>query len=168
MKLKVYLETTIPSYLTAWPSSNVIRRAHQELTRQWWDTRRQDFELFVSQVLITECGSGDAIAAAERLKVLSGLQLLAQTTDATRLAVELINEVPLPSRASVDAVHIAIATIHRMDYLLTWNCTHIANAAFRDRIETICSRFGYRTPIICTPEELLSCGSDEDEESDNG
>ncbi len=156
MKPRVYLETTIPSYLTAWPSRDLIRTAHQQITRDWWDRRRAEFELYISQVVLRECQSGDATAAAERLKILQDLPLLEQTEEATRLAQALVDRVPLPERAAVDALHVAIAAVHGVDYLLTWNCTHIANATLRDPIESVCRENGYEPPAICTPDELLA------------
>jgi hypothetical protein len=156
MKPRVYLETTIPSYLTAWPSRDLVRAAHQQITRDWWDKRRAVFELFISQVVLRECQAGDATAAAERLKILQDLPLLEQTEEATRLAQALVDRVPLPERAAVDALHVAIAAVHGVDYLLTWNCTHIANATLRDPIESVCRENGYEPPAICTPDELLA------------
>jgi hypothetical protein len=155
MKPRIYLETTIPSYLTAWPSRDLVRAAHQQLTSEWWQRRRVEFELFVSQVVMRECQGGDPIAAAERLGVLRDLPLLEQTEQATDLALELLKRVPLPERATVDALHIAIATVHGVDFLLIWNCAHIANAALRDQIELVCRDAGCEPPTICTPEELL-------------
>jgi len=156
MKPRVYLETTIPSYLTAWPSRDLVRAAHQQITRDWWDRRREEFELYISQVVLRECQAGDATAAAERLKILQDLPLLEQTEEATRLAQALVDRVPLPERAAVDALHVAIATVHGVDYLLTWNCTHIANATLRDPIESVCRANAYEPPAICTPDELLA------------
>src|SRR5436309_1658461 len=156
MKPRVYLETTIPSYLTAWSSRDLVRAAHQQITREWWDQRREQFDLFISQVVLRESAAGDPSAASERLKAIRDLPLLEQTDQATALAQALLLEVPLPKRAAVDALHIAIATVHGMDYLLTWNCTHIANAALRDQIDSVCRASGYEPPAICTPEELLS------------
>jgi hypothetical protein len=155
MKPRVYLETTIPSYLTAWPSRDLVRAAHQQITRDWWDKRRAEFELFLSQIVLRECEAGDAAAAAERLKVLQDLPLLEQTEAATQLAQALVDRVPMPERAAVDALHIAIASVHGMDYLLTWNCTHIANATLRESIGSVCRENGYEPPAICTPDELL-------------
>ena len=156
MKPRVYLETTIPSYLTAWPSRDLVRAAHQQITRDWWDRRRAEFELYISQVVLRECQAGDATAAAERLKILQDLPLLEQTEEATRLAQALVDRVPLPERAAVDGLHVAIAAVHGMEYLLTWNCTHIANATLRDPIESVCRENGYEPPAICTPDELLA------------
>ena len=156
MKPRVYLETTIPSYLRAWPSRDLVRAAHQQITREWWHQRRTQFEVFISQVVLRECQAGDPTAAADRLEVLQELSLLEQTDEATKLAQGLVEQVPLPDRAAVDALHIAIASVHGMDYLLTWNCTHIANATLRDPIESVCRAGGFEPPTICTPEELLS------------
>jgi predicted nucleic acid-binding protein len=160
MKPRVYLETTIPSYLTAWPSRDLVRAAHQQITREWWEQRRSQFELYISQAVLRECQAGDPTAAAERLEALQELPLLEQTEEATQLAQALVAQVPLRDRAAVDAVHIALAAVHGMDYLLTWNCTHIANAALRDPIESICRARGYEPPAICTPEELLAATGD--------
>jgi hypothetical protein len=155
MKPKAYLETTIPSYLTARPSRDLVRAAHQQTTREWWEQRRTEFDLFVSQVVVRECQGGDTDAAAKRLDVIQGLPLLEQTVEAVTLAQALLDAVPLPNQAVVDALHIAISAVHGMDYLLTWNCTHIANASLRFSIESVCREHGYEPPVICTPEELL-------------
>jgi hypothetical protein len=134
----------------------LVRAAHQQITREWWEKRREQFEVFISQVVLRECQAGDPTAASQRLEVLQNLPLLEQTEEATRLAQALLERVPLPDRAAVDALHIAVAAVHGMDYLLTWNCTHIANATLRDPIEAVCRASGYEPPAICTPEELLS------------
>ena len=138
----------------------MVRAAHQQITHDWWEKRRLQFELYISQVVLRECQAGDASAAAERLKVLQDLPLLEQTEEATRLAQALVERVPLPERAAVDALHVAIAAVHGMDYLLTWNCTHIANATLRGPIESVCRANGYEPPAICTPDELLAEGGD--------
>ena len=116
---------------------------------------RQDFELFASQAVLEEARAGDPAAAAARLHALSEVQLLEATEQALFLALRLMDEVPLPRRAAVDAAHIATAAVHGMDYLLTWNCRHIANAVLRPDIEDICRVAGFEPPVICTPEELL-------------
>jgi hypothetical protein len=155
MKPRVYIETTIPSYLTAWPSRDLIRAAQQQVTREWWD-RRDAFDLFVSPLVFIECEAGDAAAAAERLAVLAGIPLLDQTPAVSALAEALAREVPIPPRAQADAVHIATAAVHGMQYLLTWNCTHIANATLRPQIEATCRAAGCEPPLICTPQELAA------------
>ncbi len=157
MKPKVYIETTIPSYLTGWPSRDLIRAAHQQLTREWWN-RRAAFDLYVSRLVHTECLAGDPDAAAERMNALAGLPLLDEVDAVITLAENLIEGVPLPTKAAADAVHIAFSAVHRMSYLLTWNCKHIANATLRSRVEAICRAAGYEPPLICTPHELRILG----------
>jgi predicted nucleic acid-binding protein len=153
MKPRVYVKTTIPGYLTAWPSRDLVRAAQQQVTREWWD-RRAAFDLFVSPQVLIECEAGDPTAAAARVAALDGLPLLDQTPDVAALTENLVREVPIPPRAAADAVHIATAAVHGMQYLLTWNCTHIANAALRARIEATCRAAGFEPPLICTPQEL--------------
>ena len=157
MKPTVYVETTIPSYLTAWPSRDVVRAGEQQVTRDWW-ARRTEFELRVSSLVLLECGAGDADAAALRLAALDGVPVLAQTGEAETLADRLLREVPLPAKAAADALHIAVAAVNGVAYLLTWNCTHIANATLRPRIEAICRQSGYEPPVICSPKELFGPG----------
>ena len=155
MKLKVYLETTIVSYLTARPSRDLITAAHQQITQQWWQTQRARFDLFVAPPVMQEAQAGDPDAAARRIAALHGIPLLTLSEEAAGLAQALIQPGPLPTKAVVDALHIAIAAVNGMHYLLTWNCTHIANAAIRSDIEDVCRARGYEPPVICTPEELL-------------
>jgi hypothetical protein len=155
MKPKVYLETTIVSYLTARPSRDLITAAHQHITQQWWHTQRTRFDLFVAPPVMQEAQAGDPEAAARRLAALQGMPLLTLSEEATDLAQALIAPGPLPTNAVVDALHIAIAAVNGMHYRLTWNCTHIANAAIRSDIEDVCRAHGYEPPVLCTPEELL-------------
>jgi hypothetical protein len=160
MKPSVYLETTIVSYLTAWPSRDLVIAASQQTTRQWWSDRKDDFEVYVSQTVVEEASGGDPEAAQRRLEVLKGIPHLATTAEVSLLAKAILQDVPLPSRAHTDALHIALAAVHGMNYLVTWNCAHIANATLRLRIEAVCRAAGYEPPIICTPQELLE---DDDE-----
>jgi hypothetical protein len=155
MPPKVYVETSVVSYLSSRPSRDLVLAAHQQITRQWWETRRQAFDLHVSQAVIDEAGGGDEEAAGRRLQALEGVPLLDITDEVAALAEDLIHSGPLPPKAAVDAVHIATAVVGRMDYLLTWNCKHIANAAMRNKIEQVCRSRGYEPVVICTPEELL-------------
>ena len=155
MKPTVYIETTIPSYLTAWPSRDLVRAAHQQLTREWW-AKRGGFDLYSSRLVVQECQAGDAQAAADRLTALAGLPLLEQTAEAGELAEALVHGVLLPDKAAADALHIAIAAVHGMQYLLTWNCTHIANVVLRSGIEKVCRAAGYDPPLISTPPELTT------------
>jgi hypothetical protein len=155
MRPKIYLETTIPSYLTAWPSRDLIRAAHQQITLEWWKFRRADFDLHVSEFVLLEVGKGDPVAAAERLESLKDIPVLDASSEAQKLTAELIRRVPLPPKAALDASHIGIAVVSGMDFLLTWNCSHIANASLRSRIDDICREMGYSPITICTPIELL-------------
>lgn len=160
MRQSVYVETTVPSYLTARPSRDVVRAGEQQVTRDWW-ARRSKYELRVSSLVLLECGAGDPDAAALRLAALDGVPVLAQIPEAEELAAALLRDAPLPARASADALHIAVAAVHGVSFLVTWNCRHIANASLRPRIEAVCRRSGYEPPVICTPRELLG----EEEES---
>ncbi len=155
MKPSVYLETTIIGTLAAWPSRDLIAAANQQTTHAWWQQQRHSYDLYVSDFVITECAAGDPVAAQEREVFLRDIPQLDVTEDVEALAEQLLTRVPLPSKAALDASHIAVATVHGMDYLLTWNCTHIANAALRHRIDSICRSLGYETPVICTPQELM-------------
>ena len=154
MSARVYIETTVISYLTAWPSGDLIRAAHQKITSDWWTEKRASFELFVSQAMLEEASAGDPVAAADRLTRLEGIPLLQTTDDVRALAIELGTELKLPDRAKTDALHIALSAVHGMDYLLTWNCKHIANVVLRPKIESVCRAAGFEPALICTPEEL--------------
>ena len=154
MRPKVYLETTVPSYLMASPSRDLVIAAHQQITQSWWASFRPKFDVFVSQLVLEETSQGDPGAAARRLAVLEGIPLLAITIPITEFAEEVRVVLRLPSRAAADALHVAVAVVHRVQYLLTWNCAHIANASLRKRIESLARAAGYEPPVICTPEEL--------------
>jgi len=154
MKQKAYVETSMVSYLTAHPSEDLVRAAHQQVTREWW-AGRQAFDIYVLQFVLDEASKGDPEAAALRLATLEQIAILDVTDDATVLAEELIAGGGLPQQARVDAFHVAVATVHGMDYLLSWNCKHIANATLRSRIEAICRAAGYEPPVICMPLELV-------------
>jgi predicted nucleic acid-binding protein len=151
----VYLETTIISYPTGRGSPDPIVTAHQQVTRDWWARRRAEFECCVSQVVIDEASAGDPAEVQKRLTTIGVLSLLEVTEDAMALAQAVLNAGAMPSRAVRDAAHLAVAAVHGIDYLLTWNCRHLANAQITRRISLVCERFGVRTPIICTPEELM-------------
>lgn len=160
MASSVYIETTIPSYLTAWRSPELSMAAKQQLTRQSWDDRRHYFDLFISDAVLLEAAAGDADAARRRLEVLDGIPVLDPLPEADEIVVTLIDRLALPNRALVDAAHIAICIVHGIDYLLTWNCTHIANATFQPIIHSVCDDFGFSTPVLCTPDQLM--GNDND------
>ena len=154
MRPKVYLETTIISYLTARPSRDLVTAAYQQITQDWWLDTRPHFDLFVSQLVHQEAGGGDVEAAEKRLKTLHGIPLLPTSEEALALAQSIMREELVPQRVAEDAAHIAIATTNGVDYLMTWNLKHIANAVTRSKIEALCRAEGYEPPVICTPEEL--------------
>lgn len=151
----IYIETSILGYLTARPSRNLVLVANAEVTREWWDTRRSAFELYTSQAVLKEVAKGDAEMASRRLELLRDFPLLDLNQSVLDLAEQFLGRSNLPAKADVDAVHIAAATIHGMDYLLTWNCKHIANAQIQGKLAEISLDFGYELPILCTPYELL-------------
>lgn len=159
MRPTVYIETSIISYLVAFPSRDLVTAAHQQITHSWWKIRRSEFEIFASQIVLDEAAAGDPQMARMRLELLADVPFLDVTTEVEDLAAKLIKRLPLPPRAGADALHIALAAHHRVDYLLTWNCAHIANAILRPKIEKICIEQGYSAPVLCTPEELAG-GSD--------
>lgn len=152
---RVYLETTIPSYLTAWPSRDLLVAAHQQVTREWWKVRRSEFELYVSGLVIEEAGAGDEEAAAQRLEILEEIPLLELSEEVVSCAGEFVRRKVIPENKGEDALHVAAAAVHGMDYLLTWNLKHIAGAVARKQIEWTCRSVGYEPPGICTPEELM-------------
>jgi len=155
MNPTVHLETSVISYLTARPSRDIIVAAHQQITQAWWQEYRSSYDLYVSQIVIQEASGGDSQASQRRIKILEALPLLDITDDTTNLARTLIEIIPLPKRAGIDALHMAIAAISDMNFLMTWNCKHIANATLRPKIESVCSALGWKAPIMCTPEELM-------------
>ncbi|MBX3394664.1 MAG: type II toxin-antitoxin system VapC family toxin [Phycisphaerae bacterium] len=155
MKPSVYLETTIASYLSARPSRDLVVAANQALTREWWTDRSHRFDLFVSQIVLDEAAGGDVQAAGRRLELLEGPGRLDVTEPCLTLGRAILRGAKMPARAATDALHVAIAAVHQMTYLLTWNCTHIANASMRQGIESVCVARGFRPPVICTPLELM-------------
>lgn len=158
-KPRLYIETTIPSYLTARPSKDLRLAADQQTTRDWWDLQRNEYDLFVSAAVLDEAADGDAAFAAKRLEALDGIPQLATTDTADALVARLLDEQIIPAIAALDAVHLAIAAAHSMDFLLTWNCTHIHNPHLERRIQAACRACGFTCPVICTPAELLQAKS---------
>ena len=158
MAQRVYIETTFISYLKARPSRDVVIAGHQQITHEWWDTRRSSYELCVSEAVLQEAAAGDPQAARDRLEVLQSMIFLDTPPSALDLAKELIRAGALPEKAARDALHIAIAATQGVPYLLTWNCRHLANATMRPLIESVCAGKGFKAPIICTPEELMEKG----------
>jgi hypothetical protein len=155
MKPKVYIETSIISYLTARPSNDLRAMANQSITIEWWENRKPDFDVFVSEFVIAESSQGDPDAVSRRSAAISDLPELEITEAVRQLGKALVTQGPIPKGAEIDAYHIAVAAANGMDYLLTWNCKHIANAVMRPMVEEVCRNHGYEPPTICTPQELM-------------
>jgi predicted nucleic acid-binding protein len=151
----VYIETSIVSYLTALPARDLLAAAWQNATSQWWETQRQRFDLYTSQLVLDEAAKGDPQAAERRLAALTGITHLSMPDPVIELATRLQEEGALPKKAIDDAVHVAVCAYHGVDYLLTWNCRHIDNAEMKPLMRSVCAVQGYRCPEICTPMELM-------------
>lgn len=154
MRPKIYIETSIVSYLTSQPSRDIVTAARQQITREWWATRRSNFDLYVSEFVVAEAGLGDPAVARMRIAALESIPDVGMTEEAATLAKDLVEKGPIPQKAALDALHIAAAVGGGMDYLLTWNFKHLANATIRGLIDRFCRLRGYEPCVICTPEEL--------------
>ena len=150
-----YIETSVLSYLTSRSSRDLVVTAYQQVTREWWRDARDRFHLVASELVVAEASAGDEAAARARLAALEAVTLLDATEDAASLTEKLLDLEAVPRTAAEDAAHIAIAVTHGVNYLVTWNFRHIANAAMRSRIERVCRQSGFEPPIICTPNELM-------------
>lgn len=155
MKERVYIETSVVSYLTGRPSRDMVIAAHQELTRQWWETRASGFELLVSELVREESSGGDEEASRKRTAAIDNIPVLKANEAAVTLAERLVSQGLIPQEFAADALHIAVSAVNGVNYLLTWNCKHLANAALRQKIEALVEAAGYVCPVICTPEELM-------------
>jgi hypothetical protein len=151
----VYVETTIPSYLTAAPSRDLVVAAQQQITHDWWATAKERFELFLSEAVLQEIRAGDPKMAARRMQIVDGLSVLDVTSEVDSL-VEIYQErLGLPDRARPDIAHIAVSVVYELDYLLTWNCAHIANGHVIRRLMEVNHMLGRFTPLLLTPDQLL-------------
>lgn len=155
MNETVYIETSIIGYLTVRASNNLILMANVETTCEWWDTQRSKFALYISQTVLDEVARGDSEMSNKRLELLQDFPLLAVNQAVQDLATQFLVKSNLPPKAADDALHIAVATVYGLDYLLTWNCKHIANAQIQKKLTQISLDAGYELPIICTPYELM-------------
>ena len=155
MQKRVYIETTVASYLTARPNRELIVAAHHELTVDWWTNHRQRFDIYISDIVLREAARGDESAAAKRLAQLEGLAVLDIDDRAGDLARLFVKRGLIPAKATEDALHVSIATCNGIDFLLTWNGKHIANAEVVQRLEAVLQEMGYRIPVLCTPEQLM-------------
>lgn len=155
MKPTVYLETSVIGYLSMRTSSLARVAADQQITHDWWDNYRHQYDLCVSRFVISECSKGDPVAAQERLVYFNDIPLVPVSENVELLAESLMVDVPLPAKAEYDAFHISVSAVNGIQYLLTWNCKHIANPSLRPHIERVCREMGHALPIICTPWELM-------------
>ena len=158
----VYVETTIPSYLTATPSRDLVVAAQQQITHDWWRTATERFDLFVSELVLEEIRAGDPEFAARRVEAVRGLPVLRQNNDVRSLVRIYREHLGLPDRARTDVVHIAFAVAYELDYLVTWNCAHIANGHVLRRLMEINHSLGRFSPLLLTPGELLETPNGED------
>ncbi|MBI4531315.1 MAG: type II toxin-antitoxin system VapC family toxin [Candidatus Latescibacteria bacterium] len=154
-KPTLYLETTIPSYYTARVSQNLIVAAHQAITIEWWQNESHKYAMYISQFVLDEVAEGDPEASQRRLDFLSPFPLLETTDEVLSLTKAILRARFSPEKAIRDASHIAIVAVHGVEYLLTWNCTHINNATLKEKLRIVCEQQGVHFPIICTPEELM-------------
>jgi hypothetical protein len=154
-KPTIYVETSIISYLAAWPSPDLMTAACQQITIKWWQGYRRFYNVVTSALVVAESREGDKRSAGRRLDLLTGIPALRITDAARGLAGALITEGALPQKAEADALHIAIATVHRVNYLLTWNCRHIDNPSMKPLVREVCISEGYACPEICTPFEIM-------------
>ena len=152
--MRIYIESTIPSYVVARTARDLLQAARQQLTKDWWDLKREKHELFTSQVVLDEIASGEAVMTRQRLKLLAQIKLLDLTGEANALTKQILGSGLLPADADRDAAHIALATVHEMEILLSWNCRHIANAAIQARLRRLAEKAGFALPVLCTPDEL--------------
>ena len=160
MNPSVYIETSVIGYLASWPHADVTVAGHQNATKLWWSTAAQRFDLFVSQLVVHECSDGNPEAVRDRLDAIASLPILPITREAESLADALIRGNAVPESQPNDALHIALAAVHGVQYLISWNFRHIVNASLRPAIERVCRDARYDPPILCTPEELLEANDD--------
>lgn len=155
MKPTVYIETTVISYRMAKSSRDLIIAAHQQITHEWWDIAIPRFDAFISPIVLEEISKGDADAAKLRLDSVSSFQLLEVLSEVRDLADSYFSAIEIPEKARADSYHLAVAAWHGMDFLISWNCSHIVSGRVKRIVEEINSANRIRTPIVCTPEELM-------------
>ena len=154
-KPKVYVETTVVSYLVARPSHDTTLASRQQATRQLWEEHFDNFDFIISNVVVSEVREGDPIAAQRRLEVLANLTVLDMSPEANTLAQNLMDAGAVPENLRPDAQHIAIATVNNIEYLISWNYKHIVNEMKRQLINQVCRASGFQPPLLCTPAELI-------------
>jgi hypothetical protein len=155
MKPTAYIETSVVSHLVGKTPNHLVTAGHQQSTRDWWNFRRHEYQLFISLFVVDEIERGDPKLAAERMSIVEDMEMLPVVPSIEELAEKILRATGLPEKARIDVSHIAISAVHRMGYLLTWNMRHIANVFIRERIEKVCASAGLKCPLICTPEHLV-------------
>ena len=155
MKESIYMETTVVSYYTSKPSRDIIVLAHQEITRQWWPMATKRYNVFISEIVVEEASFGDTEAAKRRLRELKDFPHLELNDKIEEITQVYMDKLDIPEKSFRDAAHLAVASVHNIDYLVTWNCAHLANGEIIKKLMKINESFGIYTPIICTPEELM-------------
>ncbi len=157
-KPTLYLETTVPSYLAARPSRDIVIQAHQQITWDWWKSCKENYEVYISEIVLKEIAGGDQKVAKKRHTFVKDLEILDLSEDVYQLARDLAVFLRLPKRAEMDALHLSFAVEYELDYLLTWNCAHLANGAIIRRLKKFESDHTRFVPVIVTPEELMIGG----------
>lgn len=152
----VYIESSIISYMTARQSKDLVTSARQEITIEWWSDYKETFEVFISELVLEEIGSGDRIASEKRLFVVENIPILETTENAIKLAKSLVYEKAVPESCLEDALHISIAAVQEINFLLTWNFKHINNANTRGKITKVIKQNNLNSPVLCSPEELIN------------
>ena len=155
MKPTVYIETSVISYLTSKPSRDLIIAAHQQITLDWWETSLPNYEAFISPIVLEEISRGDSAAAQSRLDKISTFPVLEIIAEVKQLADSYFSKLKIPEKARADTYHLALTARHGLDYLVSWNCSHIVNGRIRKVLNEINAIEDIRSPIICTPEELM-------------
>jgi predicted nucleic acid-binding protein len=156
----VYLETTVPSYLAAMASRDLIIAAHQKITHDWWQTANERFDLYISEAVLAELREGDQEAVKKRSQIIEHIPVLAVNEDIRTLTFHYLKNLGLSGKAQADIPHFAFAVSYEMDYLVTWNCSHIANGQIIKRLADVNTVIKRPTPIIVTPEELIELPED--------
>lgn len=154
-KQRVYIETSVISYLTSKPSRDIIISGHQQITNEWWIKSRSKFRNYISEFVIDEISKGDKIASKKRLNSVNNIQILEYVNIIDDLAISYAKLLSIPDKAKLDAFHLAIAVYYEIDFLLSWNCKHIANAVVLSKLRDYNQNNNLFTPILCTPLELL-------------
>ena len=156
MRPKLYLETSVISYLAARPSKDVVLAGQQASTHRWWKEKRRNYDIFASKLVWQEAGKGNDAAAERRLKFIRPLRWVQVTSEVLKLTKALVGRKALPPNAADDATHLALGAVHKIEFLLTWNFTHINNPATEVQVRIICQQHGFHCPVICTPDQMLT------------